>query len=336
MTASGDARQSPRKALGSGGSEGATLRERRLGSLLRHERWDYAELFSVTLLLIWWSVMFRVIWTFSVIVGSGSLDVGWLSPSRNAPPILAIFVAILVLMSLATAGCLLDPRNRTRAGYGLACANAAFVTVLGVAVALHAVFAVEYADHRASGALSEWNLADGLAGRWDVANREEPESAPAFPASRFWLDFDGTSARVRFGELAPDVKDAWATLEGAQGFAPKTRLFERLEDLLFGEREHQRFGSFPVARIDGADYVHPALVVEAIVRPSIQDLPTDGWCVWAAELRQPSPRRLSFRLIRSDRRRKPDARVDFVRVDDPIAGSDVGEELEDSRQMAWW
>jgi hypothetical protein len=311
------------------------MRERRLGSRHRRERWDYGELISVTLVLIWWSAVFRMIWTTFVITYAGAeLDFGWLSPIEGTPPILKSLIWLLLGLVVMTAGCLLEPRNRTRFGLAIAGFNVMFVSLLAVAVYLQTAFSIEYAADRASGARSEWILAGELAGPWEVAKRIEAADAPRFPAESLWLDFNGMPA-LRLGRR-PDALDVWASLEAKAPSRPRTRLFEHLLRILRGPSQGFFLKDGNAVRRPGLPYELPAVIVEAIVRPRINDLPSSGYCTWVAELHDPNPRELEFQLTYVDGRATPDARVWLRRIERPKAGWDLGLELALLRQTTAW
>ncbi|HEU4430151.1 MAG TPA: hypothetical protein VFT98_15430 [Myxococcota bacterium] len=287
----------------------------------------------MTLTLAWWSAMFRVIWVTFVISWSDSLDVGWLSVASEAPPILGSLAAVVFGLLVMTAGCLLEPRNRTRTGYALAGINCAFAVLLGAAVFLHASFALEVAAHRASGAPSGSNLAREIAGRWQVVARDEPVGAPRFPATVHWIERNPDRLRITRG--ASSTVDAWWSLEATPGFRPTTRLFARLEHLLFGTREVPLM-SFEPRSFEGAWYERPALLIHALIPPRIEVLPSNGYCVWAAELHEPNTRTLELVTVQVNREPVPISRVVLRRADAPETGRDLAEELAQLRETPLW
>jgi hypothetical protein len=161
---------------------GRALRERRLGSRMRHDRWSYAELFSVTLLLIWWSAMFRVLWVLFMLVQPGDLGLSWLDAPAGGPSLLTALAIVEIGLLAMTAACFVEARNRTRLGVAIGAFNLSFVLALSGATFLQGSFARQLSAHRTSGVPSEWNLARGLAGEWQVVGRLEPDGAPRFPA----------------------------------------------------------------------------------------------------------------------------------------------------------
>lgn len=312
------------------------MRERRLGSLLRHERWDYAGLFGITLGLAGLSAFFRMLWVFFIVNSVGALDDFWISGSRGSPPTIAVVVFVIGAASLATGAALLEPRNRSRAGWTLATLNLGFVALLALAAVLLGEFAGAVAQHHASAARSSENLARELAGRWQVAQREDPPEATAFPVDGFTLNVVGGAVRVQLHGMRPDVLEVWGRIEAVDNFAPRTRLASLLGPWLgMGSPRPLLVPHGPAVRITGADYTLPAIVLEAVVRPRIEDLPTTGECAWIAELRDRDPQMLTFRLVRGVRRDESPTRVALARVVRPAAGWDVAEELT-APVADWW
>jgi hypothetical protein len=309
---------------------------RRLGMRPKRVFWDYGELFSVTLLLAWWSAMYRMLWTTTGICFTSDLDLGWIAPPEGAPPILESLAWIIVGLLAMTAGCFLDSRNRTRAGLAIGAVNVAFVLLLVGATFYHGLFAAEFAAHRASGVASEWNLAHDLAGTWQVERRIEPEGAPRFPARALTFEFFGTSPAVRLRDPAPELVYAWASLDATEGFRPRTRLFERLGELVRvgGTTTRFEFIGSPV-RFPGVPYNPPALVIELLIKAPIRELPSDGLCIWVAEQHERPAERLELRLTHVEGRPTvPDARVWMQRPRKPKAGWDLGAELADPRDRS--
>jgi len=298
------------------------MRERRLGSRRRREPWDYAEIFSVTLTLVWWSVLYRMLWTTSAIWFTSDLDVGWLRPESRQLPILPVLAWMLVGLAIMNAGCFLEPRNRTRAALALTAMNLAFIASLGFAVFLHLRFALEQSAHRASHARSDFNLAREISGRWEVVARDEPAGGAHFPARGLWFGREGWQGC--FVDPEPALVGYESNVEAIDAFRPSTSLFEDLAQIWFGNRDTPRFDAI---RVEGADYQPPAVVLHTWTRaPASSDTP-DAYVLWVADLREVLPEELTFRAIDPVR---PAASASAVRVrhpEKPRAGYDFAREL---------
>jgi hypothetical protein len=216
--------------------------------------------------------------------------------------------------------------------------NAAFGLVLGFALALQSSFAREIAVHRESGVPSESNLARALEGDWLVAERFEPPGVPRFPGRGLRLTFFGTTRGAELIGGRPELRDAWAALDPAATFRPRTRLFERLEAMIsLRKRPSFRFFvGYPVA-FPGARWERPALVVEMLRKPQMHEMPSTGHSVWVAELRDLSSQRLELRLVYAEGVVVPaSAHVRLERAEARGAGRDLAAELADLDSTEGW
>jgi len=173
------------------------IRERRLGSRRRRERWDYKELFSVTILLILWSALYR--WSllaFALSQHLGPTD-GWLVAPQGPAPLFRLMAFVWIGFLTLNAGCLLEQRNRTRAGAALATLNFALLAALGLSLFSHTLLELELHAHHLSGARSPGNLARELVGVWEVVESEEPIGDRAFPGRVIDIGRTGSVSATR-------------------------------------------------------------------------------------------------------------------------------------------
>jgi hypothetical protein len=308
------------------------MRTRRLGSRRRRERWDYAELFSVTLLLVWWSVMYRILWTTHGILYPYELDLGWLTARRGQLPMLEGLALLVLGLVLMNAGCLLHPRNRTRMGLALTGINAALAVTLGFAIALHTQFAVSLLAHRNSDARSASNLENELVGRWEVVERSEPARAPRFPAQVVTFE-RGYHVRLQ-NSVDPALVEVWwevdptAALEASFAFAGRCGLLEcnSAAILSVGRATH----------VGARQYDPPAVVLDTFVRNPLSERDAFGYQQWAAEMPRAGLRELEFRSINDFGVERPVARVRLEHRERPSTGWDFAEELASLREDPVW